>query len=205
MTIEVRIGDQQIKEKKGEQFHYIFSIHLNSINAPAYFYFIHSENDVIEEREVYILKNVNCLIYENKYIMIYSNPLTQIISMNDDTMSLGSFNGDENETQSKPINLINELTIKKPFNSWKECRKSVLRNYNDILSTISKHVDIKHLILLQHALVWVIPSLIKPIEEIQSKMQSKFYRAYQFDHIKSRIKDTKISFIGIIKQIIKVR
>ena len=205
LTIEARIGDLQIKEKKEDQYHYIFTIHLNAVNAPAYLYFIHPELDVIEEREVYILKNVNCLIHENKYIMLYSNQQSQIISMGDDTMSIGSANFDENEPQNKELSIINEVSIKKPFSSWKECRKSVLRNYNDILSTISKHVDIKHLILIQHVLVWLIPSLISPIEEVQCKLQSKYYRAFQFDHIKSRIKDTKISFVGIIKQIIKVR
>lgn len=204
LTVEVRILEQQMKKVKDGVYHFVYLIHLNAINVQAYFYFIHSDSNLIEEREVYILQNVNIMLKNTDYIMILSNPQTQIIPMIDDTMSLCSFKDENEEATEKAGVIANELAIKKPFNSWKECRKLVFRNYNDILSSINVHVDIKQLSLIKHILIWVIPSLIKPIEISQSKMQNKFYRIFNYDQIKCRIKDTKVSFIGIIKTIIRV-
>jgi len=136
--------------------------------------------------------------------MIKSNEQTQLVPMNDDTMSIASLDGDSKDAVDRSAPVINELEIKKPFNSWRECRKTIYRNYSDILNTINKHVDLRQLSLIQHVLIWVIPSLLKPIEDKQCKMQNKYYRAYRYDQIKTRIKDTKVSFIGIVKTIIKV-
>lgn len=137
--------------------------------------------------------------------MIQSNERTEVLLIDEDTMSIGSLEDRTNDFQESSAPLHNEISLKKPFNSWRECRKTLFRNYNDILTLVNKHVDVKLLTHIKHILIWVIPSLLKPIGDAQSKLQTKPTNTYRLDNIKMRIKDTKVSFIGIIKQIVKVR
>lgn len=205
LTIEIKVFEKQMMQEKNGKYHCIYKIHLKAIDLPAYLYFIHPEAELITEGEVYVLKNVNCVIYNNDaFIMIKSNQSTELILLNDDTMSIGSF--DENEgsnSKSKSTPMSTELVIKKPFHKWKECRSITFRNYGDILSNINRHVDLRQIKLIQHVLICVVPSLIKPIKTIQTKMQSKLYKTYTYEHL-NMIKDTQVSFIGIIKNKINV-
>ena len=59
LTVEVRTLERMFYKKKDDGYHYVFKIHLNSANIPAYFYLVNNNKNIIEEREVYILKNVN--------------------------------------------------------------------------------------------------------------------------------------------------
>jgi len=120
-------------------------------------------------------------------------------------MDIGSLNEGTSEVNEGSAPIYNEISLKKPFNSWRECRKNVFRNYGDILKLISNHVDVKLLTQIKHILILVIPSLLQPIEREESKLQLKYQNLYRLDNIKLRIKNLKISFVGIIKEIVKVR
>jgi hypothetical protein len=136
--------------------------------------------------------------------MIKSNPKTVVAHINEDTMSVGELEENADDLNERSALLHNDLVITKPFNNWRECRKSTMRDYSDILMVLSKHVDIKQINQVKHMLMLVIPSVLKPIESEQNKLQTKYLRIYRFDHIKTRIKDTKVSLVGIVKEIIKV-
>lgn len=85
--------------------------------------------------------------------MIKGNPTTNLVLLNDETMSIGSFDENENTNlQGKQTPMNNELVINRPFNKWKECRMNVFRNYEDILMNINKNVDLKQIKLIQHVL-----------------------------------------------------
>lgn len=79
LTVEARVIEQVMMKKKEDMYHYVFLVHLNAVNVQAYFYFIHSESNIMEEGEVYILQNINCFIQNSDYIMLHSNEQTQVV------------------------------------------------------------------------------------------------------------------------------
>lgn len=204
LTMEIRTLEKIKRTKKGRLFHHIYKIHLNAINIPAYLYLVHPNEEIITEREIYVLKNVNCVI-QNSNLFVKTNDRTEVILLNEDTMSVGEIEDRTNDFNEASFQNIHNLILKKPFDQWRECRKTLFRNYQDMLGLLTQHVDLKDLIQVKHLLIKVIPSIIQPSSRPQSKLQSKNFNMYNKESIELRLKDTKESFIGIIKEIYRVR
>lgn len=59
LTLEIKTLEIQLIKKKEDKYHCVYKVHIKAIELPAYFYYVHTEQNLIVEGEVYILQNVN--------------------------------------------------------------------------------------------------------------------------------------------------